>query len=360
MRPPSRTRKHPAPVRWKPLVVEEQWAPIHIEGIEHHEASTHGRVRDAKRRVMKLATRDDGYQVVMLRSATKKKQVYVYVHRAVAAAWLDDFGEPGMTVHHINRQRADNRLGNLRMATRTQQQLDRDHTKCKGAPVPIVQSFVDGTILCTHDSVTAAAQSVGKTGNSAQIRILECLKGERAEAYGYSWALPPHADLDGEQWKFFTDTTMVSDKGRVRQRMKCGLWAPARAAGDLCSTSTGYPTFATKSKQHLLHRVVAELFVTKSEGQTQVNHIDGDKTNAAAHNLEWVTRSQNIKHAHQTGLIKPATKAVAQHSPGGRVIKVYSSAQRAQDATGIKRHNISKAVRGTTKMAGGYSWSYAM
>lgn len=57
------------------------------------------------------------------------------------------------------------------------------------------------------------------------------------------------------------------------------------------------------SKQRwLLHRLVAECFLEKVEGKTFVNHIDGDKTNNEVSNLEWVTQSENEKHAFSTGL----------------------------------------------------------
>ena len=55
-------------------------------------------------------------------------------------------------------------------------------------------------------------------------------------------------------------------------------------------------------KSVLLHRVVAELFCSNPDGKPEVNHIDGNKSNCSASNLEWVTPSENKKHALATGL----------------------------------------------------------
>ena len=57
-----------------------------------------------------------------------------------------------------------------------------------------------------------------------------------------------------------------------------------------------------------IHRLVAENFIKNKDNKPQVNHIDGNKLNNNINNLEWVTSSENIQHAHNTGLMENANK----------------------------------------------------
>lgn len=57
-----------------------------------------------------------------------------------------------------------------------------------------------------------------------------------------------------------------------------------------------------------VHRLVALKYVSNPENKPQVNHIDGNKLNNHADNLEWVTASENHIHAHATGLKKSSEK----------------------------------------------------
>jgi hypothetical protein len=46
-----------------------------------------------------------------------------------------------------------------------------------------------------------------------------------------------------------------------------------------------------------IHRVVAELFIPNPENLAEVNHIDYDRSNNNASNLEWVTKQENMNHS---------------------------------------------------------------
>ncbi|HFV9207498.1 TPA: HNH endonuclease signature motif containing protein [Enterobacter roggenkampii] len=59
-----------------------------------------------------------------------------------------------------------------------------------------------------------------------------------------------------------------------------------------------------QSKIFKVHRLVAEAFVEgRSTLRNQVNHIDGNKLNNHASNLEWCTGKENMQHAISTGLV---------------------------------------------------------
>lgn len=56
-------------------------------------------------------------------------------------------------------------------------------------------------------------------------------------------------------------------------------------------------------KNYTVHRLVAETFIPNIHNAESVNHIDGNKTNNKAENLEWVSSNENFRKACLAGLI---------------------------------------------------------
>lgn len=113
-------------------------------------------------------------------------------------------------------------------------------------------------------------------------------------------------------------------------------------------------------KRKLIHRLVAEAFISRTAEQNYVNHIDCDTTNNNIENLEWCSQSENIQHAYNLNRKKgPNMKKVNQYDLKGDFIKCWSSQSEVERCLGIFQANIYKVCSGKRKQAGGYLWKYA-
>lgn len=112
-----------------------------------------------------------------------------------------------------------------------------------------------------------------------------------------------------EKWiEGFEGDYAVTDSGDVvsymkgpRRVLKGGM---THSSGD--KTKKHYRTVCLRRNSENVmcyhHRLVAKAFVLNPENKPVVNHKDGNKTNNAAENLEWVTQSENLQHSWDTGL----------------------------------------------------------
>lgn len=111
-----------------------------------------------------------------------------------------------------------------------------------------------------------------------------------------------------EEWRpvpAFEAWYEVSSLGRVRRiKQACGttigkVLRPGR-------NRLGYP-YVVLSREgrvttHTVHKFVAGAFLGPRPDGLDVNHIDGDKANNRAENLEYCTRAANLSHAYRVGL----------------------------------------------------------
>jgi hypothetical protein len=111
------------------------------------------------------------------------------------------------------------------------------------------------------------------------------------------------ATIGGEPWPY-----EVSSHGAVRRATRAGGTRPGHPIRAVVGTCR-YPHVTLhaggRRRTVTVHRLVAEAFLGPAPVGAEVNHRDGDKMNASVRNLEYVTRSENMRHAFATGLNKP-------------------------------------------------------
>ncbi|MBA7854118.1 HNH endonuclease [Enterobacter sp. RHBSTW-00901] len=111
-----------------------------------------------------------------------------------------------------------------------------------------------------------------------------------------------------------------------------------------------------RSLNFLVSRVVAEVFCKKPDGCDVVNHMDGNKLNNQADNLEWTTVKGNTQHSFDNGL-QVGRKGINHHScllSESNVIDIIlrlsnnQTQQSIADIYGVTKASIAKINKGIT------------
>lgn len=104
-----------------------------------------------------------------------------------------------------------------------------------------------------------------------------------------------------------------------------------------------------------VHRLVAKAFIPNPHNYIEINHIDGNKHNNNVNNLEWTTRSENLKHAFRIGLKKASSCKKIAKMKNGKELERYKSIIQASRINNIKYSTLLILVK-TNKKYNGFSW----
>jgi len=182
--------------------------------------------------------------------------------------------------------------------------------------------------------------------------------GQHKEPYGYC-DLEQGGFLTGrEVWLVIKDAPRysVSSHGRVRNDETGKLLKPGLGKRGYFTVSLHRDGMRPISKT--IHRLVAIAFYDIADLSLDVNHYDGSKTNNFVGNLEWATRSENVRHAFRIGLCTP-------HGTGHTKVRVletgvvYESQAACAYDLNLNAAHITNCLRGRRSSHGGYPFEYA-
>lgn len=171
-----------------------------------------------------------------------------------------------------------------------------------------------------------------------------------------------------EVWKEVQDFNIlyeVSNHGRVRTKYRRGgngggSYGEKYRILTPRDNGNGYLCFkwnsGDKHKTAYVHRLVANAFVENSNGYSEINHLDENKKNNFAENLEWTTHKNNCRHGTRN------ERAGEKHKKAVICIetnKQYKSLSEAAQDNCVKLSALNNCLKGRAKTSGGYHWRYA-
>ena len=336
----------------------EIWVSLDSIGYHGRELSSFCKIRNRKGKLLKQNVCRGGYFYVGLK-CRGPNNIFVNKRAKMHKLLIDTFlvkpeSDKPLTCDHIDRNKINNNLHNLRWATARQQNLNRDPVVVKG--MAINQLTVDGTFIRQWPSMRELlASDVNLYLNVNGVR--GTLNGHSPTYRGYVWKYE-NSDLKDEVWQTHPDLGIsVSDKGRVKKKNGIPTIGNLRCKQYVVTI---------EYQKYLVSSLVAETFYGIHKDQ-KVSHIDNNLTN---------NNKENIKFSGTTKTyIRPNVLANPTKIRGTPVLKIdpttkeiiayFVSAKEAAKILGIEYRTISEICNRNSQTArqgrycGGYTWRYA-
>jgi len=220
------------------------------------------------------------------------------IHRLVALAFIPNNDPLKVIVDHIDRDKTNNNVKNLRWVN-FKQSSNNVTFKPHSSGRKVVQLDLDGNKIKIWPCIAEAARqlSIDKNGIS---NVCLGKTHKQKTAGGFLWEYVTEEIKEPETWIDVSDDVWLSDLGRLYypygKRYTRGTYAQ----------STGYYSVTLDGRKRPVHILVAEYFIPNPDWETKliVNHLDGNGKNNHVNNLEWATYQRNTRHAVAIGRLK--------------------------------------------------------
>ena len=292
------------------------------------------------------------------------------VHRLVAYAF---HGHPpceaALEVNHIDGNRSNNRLDNLEWVTPRQNMrhsfanLPR-HSSVPSRERPAMIRPIGSQEWTIFSSIKRASEATRQPYLTIYGR---CSRNAQVDGYEYSMAPVQPTECSGEEWRpmkcprsgVLVEGRAVSSSGRIKSKRGHVFFGHLINDGYFRTALT----HRSQRRNELVHRLVAASFLGQppTPEHSHVNHKDGNKSNNAVENLEYVTPAENMAHryANLKGF-SPLSKAVLSRRYGtNEKWTRHPALNSAADSLDLNRDCISRCARGLQKQTGGYEFRFA-
>jgi hypothetical protein len=202
---------------------KEIWKQVIMDNVEwNYEVSNTGKLRVKTTKLEKsLVERGGGYIGTVLSRDSKKKSVYMH-------CLVMDMFEPSvekLTIVHINGDKTDNRLVNLRRSVEKKKKPPSTSKKA------ILRHDSNKNVVryeCVQDAV-----------NEFGSHINDCLNGTSQSAYGYFWEYEIKPEKINVDVSLFKDIQghpnyMISADGQVYNKKRQTLLKPRKTGASFC------------------------------------------------------------------------------------------------------------------------------
>lgn len=232
----------------------------------------------------------DGYRIIRIH----RKRV------GVAELVLEGFVGPrpsGLTADHINQQRSDNRLVNLRWATISVQNANQRQMvlTSHASNHTLMYRKLGSSEWISCASMMEATRKL-RVDQSA---VSRCVSGKLRQHHGYEFKREAVVTHEHEKWKVCNTTgAQISSLGRVRGKPPHHLpYYPKVTRG------MRYALFSNRT----FHVLVCTAFHgPRPTPRHTADHINRDTSDNRAVNLRWATRVQQRQNQTRSAIRKPS------------------------------------------------------